>query len=71
MAQHSGWSAQVVYFYFLFPINNCTAFISNQHSDRSADGERPSGWLNSELGSVEEEGEKEGGVEEEDLEEKI
>lgn len=21
------------------------AFISNQHSDRSADGERPSGWL--------------------------
>lgn len=43
-------AGQLECFYFLFPINNCTTFISNQCSDSSAGSQRPSGeWVGSAL----------------------
>lgn len=43
-------AGQLECFYFLFPINNCTTFISNQCSDSSAGSQRPSGeWEGSAL----------------------
>ena len=36
-------SLSVGLWFFLFLTNNCTAFISNQYCDRSADGKKPGG----------------------------